>query len=85
MILRDVAIHRRGGVNNDRCSGRGRCDCVCICEQREDPNEIIFGEACECDNFRCDADDEGRVCSGEYMCVGIHAALVSSHVVRSSP
>ena len=54
----------RGGVDNDTCSGssRGECDCTCMCIQPEIENQMIFGEACECDNFRCPGNP---VCSGE--------------------
>lgn len=57
-------MHRRGGVDNLRCSGRGVCDCACLCTQPTEPGQEIFGDACQCDNFRCTQDDQGRVCSG---------------------
>lgn len=57
----------RGGVDSLVCSGRGECDCICRCDLR-DNNQMIFGDACECDNFRCPAGDNGTVCSGRGRC-----------------
>ncbi|CAK9304234.1 unnamed protein product [Gordionus sp. m RMFG-2023] len=46
------------------CSGRGDCVCgVCECWPRDNPNEIVSGEFCECDNFSCDR-YEGKICGG---------------------
>ncbi|XP_063381270.1 uncharacterized protein LOC134667792 [Cydia fagiglandana] len=46
------------------CSGRGSCICgVCECEKLADPNEVISGPFCECDNFSCDR-NKGLLCSG---------------------
>ncbi|XP_021913854.1 integrin beta-PS isoform X1 [Zootermopsis nevadensis] len=46
------------------CSGRGTCVCgVCECETRENPEEVISGPFCECDNFSCDYAN-GLLCSG---------------------
>lgn len=58
---------RRGGMDNLRCSGRGRCDCICICDQPDDPFLEVYGDACECDNFRCPrtgGPGKTEVCSG---------------------
>ena len=60
-----LLFFRRGGVDRLVCSGRGECGCICICEPRENPDEMVFGEACECDNFRCPVSDSGTVCSGK--------------------
>lgn len=46
------------------CSGRGLCSCgVCECEKRSNPEEIISGKYCECDNFSCERNNQ-LVCSG---------------------
>ncbi|KAK2580997.1 hypothetical protein KPH14_006050 [Odynerus spinipes] len=50
------------------CSGRGTCACgQCECEERENPEEIISGRFCECDNFSCDR-DQGSLCSNHGTC-----------------
>ena len=47
------------------CNNRGDCICgKCECEVRADnPEEIVSGDFCECDNFSCDRHD-GQLCSG---------------------
>lgn len=46
------------------CTGRGNCVCgQCECTTRENPEEIISGEFCQCDNFSCDRNN-GVLCSG---------------------
>ncbi|XP_029711058.1 integrin beta-PS isoform X1 [Aedes albopictus] len=46
------------------CSGRGQCVCgVCDCDKRVNPDEVISGTFCECDNFSCDR-IAGLLCSG---------------------
>uniref|UniRef100_A0A1I8PZ80 Integrin beta n=1 Tax=Stomoxys calcitrans TaxID=35570 RepID=A0A1I8PZ80_STOCA len=46
------------------CSGRGTCLCgVCDCEKRANPDEIISGRFCECDNFSCERHEQ-QLCSG---------------------
>jgi len=46
------------------CNNRGDCICgKCECYPRENPNEIVSGDYCECDNFSCDRYD-GKLCSG---------------------
>lgn len=46
------------------CSGRGNCVCgVCECNRRPDPEEVISGPFCECDNFSCERHN-GLICSG---------------------
>ena len=54
-------------MENETCSGRGTCDCICICDPGPVPGQIISGDACQCDNFRCDLDANGRVCSGKLV------------------
>ncbi|KAF0293498.1 Integrin beta-PS [Amphibalanus amphitrite] len=46
------------------CYGRGECVCgECNCYPRENPNEEVKGDFCECDNFSCDR-HEKLLCSG---------------------
>lgn len=46
------------------CNNRGDCICgKCECYPRENPEEIVSGDYCECDNFSCDRYD-GKLCSG---------------------
>lgn len=46
------------------CNGRGNCECgICKCFKLKNPEEVISGKYCECDNFSCQRND-GRVCSG---------------------
>uniref|UniRef100_A0A1I8PFU3 Integrin beta n=1 Tax=Stomoxys calcitrans TaxID=35570 RepID=A0A1I8PFU3_STOCA len=46
------------------CNGRGTCLCgVCDCEKRANPDEIISGRFCECDNFSCERYEQ-QLCSG---------------------
>jgi len=46
------------------CNNRGDCICgKCECYPRENQNEIVSGDYCECDNFSCDRYD-GKLCSG---------------------
>ncbi|CAG0919657.1 unnamed protein product [Notodromas monacha] len=46
------------------CSGRGDCVCgECQCFPRSNPEETIYGQFCECDNFSCDR-NRGLLCSG---------------------
>lgn len=46
------------------CHGRGQCICgVCECDKRNNPEEIISGEFCQCDNFSCER-DQGLLCGG---------------------
>ena len=49
-------------------SGRGTCDCICVCGQPPDfPENMVFGDACQCDTFSCLRPGDQQVCSG--MCV----------------
>lgn len=51
-------------IGGSECSGRGNCVCnQCECERRAQPEEIISGKFCECDNFSCDR-HMGLLCSG---------------------
>lgn len=46
------------------CSGKGQCVCgVCECDKRSNPEEVISGKYCECDNFSCER-DQGLLCGG---------------------
>ncbi|XP_047479420.1 kielin/chordin-like protein [Penaeus chinensis] len=46
------------------CSGRGTCTCgECNCNERDDPQELISGQFCECTNFLCNRYN-GLLCSG---------------------
>jgi len=46
------------------CSGRGNCICnQCDCTKRPNPEEVISGKYCECDNFSCDRSN-GILCAG---------------------
>ena len=37
------------------CNNRGECVCgECACSPRENPEEEVTGDYCECDNFSCD-------------------------------
>ncbi len=49
------------------------CLLVCLFMQLGDVEPVIFGEACECDNFLCDITN-GTVCSGTYtiMCIQLN-------------
>ncbi|XP_048472123.1 integrin beta-1-like isoform X1 [Rhincodon typus] len=50
------------------CSGNGYCICgQCVCKKRENPNELISGRYCECDNFSCDRSN-GLICGGNGIC-----------------
>lgn len=52
------------GNETKPCSGRGVCHCgVCECLPRQNPEEVVTGKFCECDNFSCDR-YEGNICSG---------------------
>ncbi|XP_045106617.1 integrin beta-PS-like isoform X2 [Portunus trituberculatus] len=46
------------------CSGRGTCTCgECKCNERENPNERVDGDFCECTNFLCNRFN-GKLCGG---------------------
>ncbi|XP_065364687.1 integrin beta-PS-like [Calliphora vicina] len=55
---------RADNVTEIDCNGRGSCLCgVCECDKRSNPDEIISGSFCECDNFSCDRREQ-LLCSG---------------------
>ncbi|KAA0199417.1 hypothetical protein HAZT_HAZT010530 [Hyalella azteca] len=46
------------------CSGQGSCNCgECVCNERDNLDEVISGKYCDCTNFLCDRHD-GELCSG---------------------
>ncbi|XP_022241662.1 integrin beta-PS-like [Limulus polyphemus] len=46
------------------CSGRGQCSCDgCYCDVRTNPEERVYGQYCECDNFSCDRYNS-EICGG---------------------
>lgn len=50
------------------CSGAGECICgQCDCYKRADPDEIVSGTQCQCDNFSCPRRN-GELCSGNGRC-----------------
>ncbi|KAL6266653.1 hypothetical protein P5V15_003493 [Pogonomyrmex californicus] len=51
------------------CSGHGVCKCgVCDCDKRpNNPEEVFYGQYCECDNFSCKR-SHGQVCGGRGKC-----------------
>ncbi|XP_037934909.1 integrin beta-PS-like isoform X1 [Teleopsis dalmanni] len=54
----------RAGNSTQDCNGRGMCLCgICHCEQRDNPEEKITGDFCECDNFSCERHKQ-QLCSG---------------------
>ena len=73
-----MLFYSRGGVDNLLCSGRGTCNCSCSCNQPSDPNKMIFGDACECDNFRCPLNGNGLVCSGKKFVKRIKKVVANS-------
>ncbi|KAJ8669062.1 hypothetical protein QAD02_000321 [Eretmocerus hayati] len=61
----DELACRRDNTTTGVCSGRGTCECnMCVCNPRDDPNELITGQYCECDNFSCDRSHK-ELCSGK--------------------
>ena len=65
-----VALEARCRKDNDSliCSGRGVCKCgVCSCFPRANPEEIVSGQFCECDNFNCPRHDR-KLCGGHGTC-----------------
>ncbi|XP_058794533.1 integrin beta-PS [Phymastichus coffea] len=56
---------RKDNTSTVDCSGRGSCECnMCACYEREDLEEVISGQFCECDNFSCDRNNK-QLCSGK--------------------
>ena len=67
-ITHDAIPNSSGGVDGLTCSGPNRGVCEngnCICAQPNTTGMVVFGGACECDNFRCPRDVFGRICSGK--------------------
>lgn len=55
---------RPGNTTSTLCNNRGDCICgKCECYPRENPDEVVDGPHCECDNFSCDRYN-GELCSG---------------------
>merc|ERR1719410_468034 len=55
---------RSDNTTQTLCNNRGDCICgKCECLPRDNPEEVVSGEFCECDNFSCDRHD-GQLCSG---------------------
>ncbi|KAM8718425.1 hypothetical protein ACLKA7_001609 [Drosophila subpalustris] len=56
---------RQGNNTNAAdCNGRGSCACGrCECNKRPNPEEIISGKYCECENFSCER-NKNLLCSG---------------------
>lgn len=55
---------RPDNTTDIECSGRGNCICgQCHCNPRDNPEELITGQFCECDNFSCDRHNS-ILCSG---------------------
>lgn len=66
-----IALEAKCKATNDSlvCSGRGICKCgVCSCFPRANPDEIVSGQFCECDNFNCPRHDR-LLCGGHGDCV----------------
>ncbi|KAI6234958.1 Integrin beta-PS [Aphelenchoides besseyi] len=66
-----VALEAKCRKDNNSliCSGRGVCKCgVCHCFPRANPEEIVSGQFCECDNFNCPRHDR-KLCGGHGECV----------------
>lgn len=65
-----VALEAKCRKDNNSliCSGRGVCKCgVCHCFPRANPEEIVSGQFCECDNFNCPRHDR-KICGGHGTC-----------------
>ncbi|XP_030378014.1 integrin beta-PS isoform X2 [Scaptodrosophila lebanonensis] len=51
------------------CNGLGTCLCgKCLCNKRDNPEEIISGKFCECENFSCER-NKNDLCSNHGDCV----------------
>jgi len=58
------ALCRSDNTTDVLCNDRGSCICgVCECHPRSNPNEVVSGQYCECDNFSCDYYN-GLPCAG---------------------
>ncbi|EFO18475.1 integrin beta pat-3 [Loa loa] len=68
--LSTVALDAKCKRTNESaiCEGRGVCNCgVCECFERDNMNEKISGQFCECDNFNCPRHDR-KICAGHGTC-----------------
>ncbi|XP_076319797.1 integrin beta-PS-like isoform X1 [Tachypleus tridentatus] len=64
LIKQEKLDQCKKGKSNRVCSGQGYCLCgQCTCPQQKDKN--IFGTFCECDDYSCARDEEGKICGGE--------------------
>ena len=36
----------------------------CICELQQNPDDRVYGQFCECDNFNCPRDSDNSICGG---------------------
>merc|ERR1719225_66224 len=55
---------RPDNTTSTLCNNRGDCICgKCECYPRENSDEVVSGDYCECDNFSCDRYN-GELCSG---------------------
>merc|ERR1740123_621760 len=55
---------RPDNTTSTLCNNRGDCICgKCECYPRENGDEVVSGDYCECDNFSCDRYN-GELCSG---------------------
>jgi len=55
---------RPDNTTSTLCNNRGDCICgKCECYPRENTEEVVSGDYCECDNFSCDRHN-GELCSG---------------------
>ncbi|XP_071812229.1 integrin beta-1-like isoform X2 [Apostichopus japonicus] len=69
----------KAGNSTIICSGRGSCVCGdCVCFPRPNPEEVVKGTFCECDNFSCDR-HRGQLCGGEE-----HGTCVCDEASRKS-
>lgn len=63
---------RKSPTDVNLCSGRGQCACNgCVCDVRINPEEYVYGQYCECDNFSCDRYNSnvcGGIDNGECIC-----------------
>lgn len=51
------------------CSGQGKCVCgQCECNKRQDPDEKITGDYCQCTNYKNCRGVYGVICSGHGEC-----------------
>lgn len=64
IISGDTSHCSQNGTAGDICSGLGFCKCgKCDCVKRSNPEEVIYGTYCECNNFACKRNG-GLLCSG---------------------